>query len=302
MRRMNRALETQLTVHLRSRRGYQLIRIIFTRGWVHSSFLCWSLEVSWKVSNLMFWLFEVSLKSVVKSLAFGSPVLCDLWFGIRRFLWRVINCGCFIRPIRATQIFNHTTASFENLVYTHLRQNWVKFVLITEKFQFPVNSWPRQVRPTCLCADKNLSTETNLQRSRGPATNQDLIGTTNKKCFSWDKVVDRISLFRCDWVVQSAYTGMNSGFRSNVPVFGRSDTDNSYDQHNGYRPGQYFWSRYQNHDAQLQQFPQTLLCQRRVWLDLSILAIQSSYRPAPAVCQLNRPHLQHHQSPLMLRF
>ena len=162
----------------------------------------------------------------------------------------------FYSAIRATQIFNHITASFDNLVYTHLRQNWVKFVLITEKFQFPVNSWPRQVRPTCLCADKNLSTETNLQRSRGPATNQDLIGTTNKKCFSWDKVVDRISLFRCDWVVQSAYTGMNSGFRSNVPVFGRSDTDNSYDQHNGYRPGQYFWSRYQNHDAQLQQFPQ----------------------------------------------
>ena len=49
---------------------------------------------------------------------------------------------------------------------------------------------------------------------------------------------------------------MNSGFRSNVPTFWGSDTDNSYDQHNGYRPGQYFWNRYQNHDAQLQQFPQ----------------------------------------------
>ena len=31
---------------------------------------------------------------------------------------------------------------------------------------------------------------------------------------------------------------MNSGFRANVPVFGGSDIDNSYDQHNGYTPGQ----------------------------------------------------------------
>ena len=29
--------------------------------------------------------------------------------------------------------------------------------------QIPVISWPRQVRPTCLDADKNLSAETNLQ-------------------------------------------------------------------------------------------------------------------------------------------
>ena len=63
-----------------------------------------------------------------------------------------------------------------------------------------------EVRPTCLYADKNLSTETSLQRSRSPATNQDFLETTNKKCFSWDKIVDQfqkaysvcISLFRCD--------------------------------------------------------------------------------------------------------
>ena len=231
-----------------------------------------------------------------------ESVLRDLRFGIRRFLWRVINCACFIRQFAPLKYL----ITSRRVLTTLFTRTWDKIgsslSWSPKKYQIPVNSWPRQVQPTCLYADKNLSTEANLQGSRGPATNQDLIGTTNKKCFSWDKVVDRISLFRCHWVVQSAYTGMNSGFRSNVPVFGGSDTDNSYDQHNGYRPGQYFWSRYQNHDAQLQQFPQTLLCQRRVWLDLSILAIQSSYRPAPAVCQLNRPHLQHHQSPLMLRF
>ena len=80
------------------------------------------------------------------------------------------------------------------------------------------------------------------------------------------------------------------------------DRYNSYAQHNGYGSGHYFWSRYQNHGAQLQQFPKTLLCPQRVWLiDFSIQTIQSSYNPAPAVCQLNRPHLQHHQSSLMLK-
>ena len=53
---------------------------------------------------------------------------------------------------------------------------------------------------------------------------------------------------------------MNSGFRSNIPVFGGSDTDNSYDWHNGYG-----------------NFPETLLCQWRFWRNFSILAIQSSY-------------------------
>ena len=47
-------------------------------------------------------------------------------------------------------------------------------------------------------------------------------------------------------------------------------------------------------------FSKTLLCQRRSWRDFSILAIQSSYNPAPAVCQLNLPH-HHHQSPLVLK-
>ena len=47
--------------------------------------------------------------------------------------------------------------------------------------------------------------------------------------------------------------------------------------------------------------PKTLLCKRRFWRNFSILAIQSSHSPAPAVWQLNLPHLQHHQSLLMLK-
>ena len=61
---------------------------------------------------------------------------------------------------------------------------------------------------------------------------------------------------RLSCAVGHACLDLNSGFRTNVPVFGWSDKDTSYDQHNAYRPGQYFWSRYQNHDAQLQQFSQ----------------------------------------------
>ena len=58
---------------------------------------------------------------------------------------------------------------------------------------------------------------------------------------------------------------MNSGFRSNVPVLGGSDTDNSYVQHNRYRPGQYFWRclvriKVMMH-AQVQQFPQITFVQ-----------------------------------------
>ena len=201
----------------------------------------------------MFWLFEVSLKSVVESLVFGSQSCVIFGLASGAFYGESSTARVLFAPLKYLITSRRVLTTLFTRTWDKIGSNlsWSP-----KKYQIPVNSWPRQVRPTCLCADKNLSTETNLQRSRGPATNQDLIGTTNKKCFSWDKVVDRISLFRCDWVVQSAYTGMNSGFRSNVPVFCGSDTDNSYDQHNGYRPGQYFWSRYQNHDAQLQQFPQ----------------------------------------------
>ena len=57
--------------------------------------------------------------------------------------------------------------------------------------QIPVISWPRQVRPTCLDGDKNLSAETNLQRRRRPASEHDFLRTTNKNCFSCDKPVSQ---------------------------------------------------------------------------------------------------------------
>ena len=67
-------------------------------------------------------------------------------------------------------------------------------------------------RPATVYEDKNVSTETNLQRSRSPATNRDIFGNTNKISFPWDKVVHHfqkalkkrvkysvcIALFRCD--------------------------------------------------------------------------------------------------------
>ena len=76
----------------------------------------------------------------------------------------------------------------------HLGQNLDKFVLITKKFrQIPVISWPPQVLPTCLNANKNLSTETNLQRCRRPASEHDFLRTTNKNCFSSDKPASQFS-------------------------------------------------------------------------------------------------------------
>ena len=59
--------------------------------------------------------------------------------------------------------------------------------------QIPVISWPRQVRPTCLDADKNLSTKTNLQKCRRPASEHDFLRTTNKNCFSCSKPVSQFS-------------------------------------------------------------------------------------------------------------
>ena len=57
--------------------------------------------------------------------------------------------------------------------------------------QIPVISWPRQVRPTCLDADKNLSAETNLQRRRRPVSEHDFLRTTNKNYFPCDKPVSQ---------------------------------------------------------------------------------------------------------------
>ena len=149
------------------------------------------------------------------------------------------------------------------------------------------------MQPTCFYADKNLSTETNLQRSRSPATNQYLLGKTNKKMFSLVLGLHCIISLRLNCAVGLACVDMNSGFRYDQMFlfFGGSDTDNYYDQHNGYRPN------YSN-------FPETLLC-----LPTAVLAqfrhpshSELVHYLAPAVCHLNLPHLQHHQSPLMLKF
>ena len=91
--------------------------------------------------------------------------------------------------------------------------------------------------------------------------------------------------------VGHACLDMNSSFRSNVPAFWGSDTDNSYDQ-------QWVQAMMPNYN----NFPKTLLRQqRRFWRHFSIPAIQRLYNQALAVWQLNLPHLQHHQSPLMFK-
>ena len=51
---------------------------------------------------------------------------------------------------------------------------------ISKKCLIPVISWPRQVWPSCLYTDKNLSTETNLQRNCHPASEQDFLPTTKR--------------------------------------------------------------------------------------------------------------------------
>ena len=72
------------------------------------------------------------------------------------------------------------------------------------------------MRPTCLHADKNLSTETNLQRSHSPATNQDFLGTTNKKCFSWDKL--SINFKRRTWFAFHYFVATELCRLSHVPT------------------------------------------------------------------------------------
>ena len=75
------------------------------------------------------------------------------------------------------------------------------------------------MRPTCPYADKNLSTETNLQRSRRPASEQDFLRTTNIKCFSCDKVVSQ-SQRSLEYVLASHFILQCELYcRSRVPVF-----------------------------------------------------------------------------------
>ena len=94
----------------------------------------------------------------------------------------------FIAESEATYLSLFSVSMAEVALETKLRQ----VCLDNQKIrQIPVISWPRQVRPTCLDADKNLSAETNLQRRRRPASEHDFLRTTNKNCFSCDKPVSQ---------------------------------------------------------------------------------------------------------------
>ena len=118
--------------------------------------------------------------------------------------------------------------------------------------QIPVISWPGQVRPTCLNADKNLSAETNLQRRRRPASEHDFLRTTNKNCFSCDKPVSQFcktwvffaSHFTfphdlCSAVLPHSHIIMNPSY----PFYFNIDPDqtNLNEAQGRYRPGQLFW-------------------------------------------------------------
>ena len=69
-----------------------------------------------------------------------------------------------------------------------------------------------------------MSTETNFQRSRRPASEQDVLRTTNIKCLSCDKIVSQFqrsleNVIASHFIVGLACLVMNSGFRSNFPGF-----------------------------------------------------------------------------------
>ena len=112
-----------------------------------------------------------------------------------------------------------------------------------------------------------------------------------KSCLSISKGIKNcIISLRLSSIVGYAWVEMISGFRSNVPFFGGSDTHNSYEQHHGgYRPT-------------------TAISLKHFCANGGFGAIfQHPSHPelvhylAPAVCQLNLPHRQHHQSTLMLK-
>ena len=150
------------------------------------------------------------------------------------------------------------------------------------------------MRPTCLYADKNLSTETNLQRSRSPATNQDLLGKTNKKCFPrlFSKGLQKCNVL-CFHCIISLRLSCAVGHACVIDVF-----DQMFPFFGGATQTTLTIST-----MGVGQFP------RNNFVPTAVLAqFQHPSHPelvhylAPAVCQLSLPHLQHHpQSPLMLK-
>ena len=161
-----------------------------------------------------------------------------------------------------------STASFTFPVYygkagvaleTKLRQ----VCLDNQKIrQIPVISWPRQVRLTCLEADKNLSAETNLQRCRRPTSEHDFLRTTNKNCFSCDKPVSQFcklwvffgSHFTfprelCSAVFLHSHIIMNPSYLFYFNI--DPDQTNLNEAQDQYRPGQLFWRRNQTENQQI---------------------------------------------------
>jgi len=103
-------------------------------------------------------------------------------------------------PISNLKLPRHWICIHENLLlclkrnvlwFAKFRKAWVALKTKSRQVcfdnqkncQIPVISWLRQVRPTCPWADKNSSTETNLQRNCCPTLKQDFLWKTNIKCF-----------------------------------------------------------------------------------------------------------------------
>ena len=115
------------------------------------------------------------------------------------------------------------------------------------------------MRPTCLFADKNFSTETNLPRCRCPVLMQDFLRTTNILCFSFNQIVNQFSeswinhlfTFHSSLRISSVLLSRlvtNPGFQSNFPFWDNGSP--SYEDQSRYRPGQLFWNRNHNDDMQ----------------------------------------------------
>ena len=114
------------------------------------------------------------------------------------------------------------------------------------------------MRPTCLDADKKLSTETNLQRSRRPASEHDFLRTTNKNCFSCDIPVShsvKLKSFtpHVTFLATFGSAVLCHGFiimNPSYPFYLNIDPDQTTQDR--YRPGQLFWRR--NHSENNLQF------------------------------------------------
>ena len=160
------------------------------------------------------------------------------------------------------------------------------------------------MRPTCLFADKNFSTETNLQRCRCPVLMQDFLRTTNILCFSFNQIVNQFSeswinhlfTFHSSLRISSVLLSRlvtNPGFQSNFPFWDNGSP--SYKDQSRYRPGQLFWNR--NHNDDMQPFAHNFLPSvtewRQVWCPFGMFSLGSVnsrlHNQVPAALRLFNP-------------